>query len=121
MSIIRFRAVFSYLKSINATYDAYEFGIWSDVEFSIGAICVCLPSIRLLLARVWPRFFGGSGSRASCATSQATVERAAQDMIKTNSQMEYIRVGYTELAPLPPAKRYSWPLKSTFYTRERTS
>ncbi|KAJ6785462.1 hypothetical protein PWT90_01172 [Aphanocladium album] len=113
ISIIRFRSILSFTSSINATYDAYALSAWSDLEFNVGMICACLPTMRLLLARMWPRVFESRGTRASRATAHAaTFERATNATFKTALSAETIRVGYTELAPVAPAKTYVCPIKS---------
>lgn len=56
--------------------------MWSTVEINVGIICVCLPSLRLLLVRLFPRllgttqryyarYAGTSGANRSAATGQS--------------------------------------------------
>lgn len=105
ISIIRFRYILSYTTSINGTYDGYAISLWSDLEFNVGMVCNCLPSLRMLLIHLWPRVFESRASRASRATSHAaTFDRQMHGAYKAASSAETIRIGYTELAPVPPPK-----------------
>ncbi|OAA35519.1 hypothetical protein NOR_07904 [Metarhizium rileyi] len=56
VSILRLRSLvaFSYTTG-NPTWDFFDVGIWSDIEINVSMICVCLPSFRLLLVRLFPR------------------------------------------------------------------
>ncbi|KAJ3492896.1 hypothetical protein NLG97_g5075 [Lecanicillium saksenae] len=119
ISIIRFRSILSFTTSLNATYDGYALSVWSDLEVNVGMICACLPSMRLLLARMWPRVFDSRGTRASgVAIHAATFDGAAHGTLKTALSAETIRVGYTELAPVAPAKaRNPAPLDKTYAAR----
>lgn len=52
-SIIQFRA-----GSLNPTWDYFDVSIWSVVEINVGLICICLPSFRVLLVRLFPKLQG---------------------------------------------------------------
>lgn len=56
VSILRLKSLiaFSY-HTDNPTWDFFDVGIWSDIEINVSMICVCLPSFRLLLVRLFPR------------------------------------------------------------------
>lgn len=41
--------------SSNLTWDLFDVGLWSAIEISVSMICVCLPSLRVLLIRLFPR------------------------------------------------------------------
>jgi hypothetical protein len=46
--------------------DYLEASLWSIIECQVGIICACMPSIRLGLARLFPKILGstrGSGSK----------------------------------------------------------
>jgi hypothetical protein len=34
--------------------------IWSTVEINVGMICACMPSLRLLLVRLFPKMLGST-------------------------------------------------------------
>lgn len=46
----------------NVTWEYVEFDVWSTIEIATGVVCACLPSLRLLLVRVFPKL-GGSSAR----------------------------------------------------------
>lgn len=55
VSVLRLRALNFSANTANPTWDFFDVGIWSTVEINVGIICVCMPSLRLLLVRVFPR------------------------------------------------------------------
>ncbi|KID66123.1 Satratoxin biosynthesis SC1 cluster protein 4 [Metarhizium brunneum] len=56
VSILRLRSLIAFSYSTeNPTWDFFDVGIWSDIEINVSMICVCLPSFRLLLVRLFPR------------------------------------------------------------------
>ncbi|KAL2265876.1 hypothetical protein VTJ83DRAFT_6976 [Remersonia thermophila] len=54
VSIIRLQALIVFAQSSNATYDNYPVSLWSTVEINVGIIVCCLPSLRLILVRIFP-------------------------------------------------------------------
>ncbi|KAK9435438.1 hypothetical protein VB005_10235 [Metarhizium brunneum] len=70
ISILRLNTLKDYAKTTNPTYDQYSVTLWSAVEVNIGLICTCLPSIRLILLRIWPRVFGMTSIASSHGNSQ---------------------------------------------------
>lgn len=63
VSILRLRALVTFATSDNPTFDNFETMIWSTLELNVGIICACMPSMRQILARIFPRVFGGEQSR----------------------------------------------------------
>jgi hypothetical protein len=58
--------------------DYVQIGYWSTIEADVGVICACLPSIRGLFRRIWPRIFGDTAhtsSKASKPRSMGTGSR----------------------------------------------
>ncbi|PNY27452.1 Uncharacterized protein TCAP_02621 [Tolypocladium capitatum] len=56
VSILRLRALVKFNSDTpNPTWDSFDVTIWSIVEINVGLLCVCLPSLRLLLARLFQR------------------------------------------------------------------
>ncbi|EQK99093.1 Extracellular membrane protein, CFEM domain protein [Ophiocordyceps sinensis CO18] len=49
VSVLRLRALNFSAHTANPTWDFFDVGIWSTVEINVGIICVCMPSLRLLL------------------------------------------------------------------------
>ncbi|KAH6854782.1 CFEM domain-containing protein [Chaetomium sp. MPI-CAGE-AT-0009] len=62
VSIIRLQSLVTFAKSSNATWDNFPVSLWSTVEINVGIMCTCMPTLRLLLVRLFPAL-GGSTSR----------------------------------------------------------
>lgn len=61
VSIIRLRALVKFATDIeNLTWDYLETIRWSFIEINVGVFCVCMPSLRLLLAYLFPKVLGTS-------------------------------------------------------------
>ncbi|KAK4099846.1 hypothetical protein N658DRAFT_516969 [Parathielavia hyrcaniae] len=60
VSIVRLRALVLFGKSSNPTWDNFPVSLWSTVEISVGIICTCMPTLRLLLVRLFPVLGGSS-------------------------------------------------------------
>ncbi len=54
VSVIRLQALVTFGKSSNATWDNFPVSLWSTVEINVGIICTCMPTLRLLLVRLFP-------------------------------------------------------------------
>ncbi|KAL8336992.1 hypothetical protein RB601_008473 [Gaeumannomyces tritici] len=62
VSILRLQSLVEFASSSNPTWDHWDITHWSAIEINVGIICACLPSLRLLLVRIFPRL-GGSSDR----------------------------------------------------------
>lgn len=60
ISIVRLQSLFHFGNSANPTWDHWSVAYWSTVEVNVSIICTCLPSIRLILAHLFPRIIGSS-------------------------------------------------------------
>jgi hypothetical protein len=58
VSSLRLHALIATPQS-DITYDL-EGTLWTIIEFNLAVVCACLPSIRIILAKIFPRFFRGS-------------------------------------------------------------
>lgn len=47
--------------AIDKTYDL-EITLWTIIEYNLALVCASLPSVRVLLARMFPRFLRGSSA-----------------------------------------------------------
>jgi hypothetical protein len=54
VSIFRIQALFYFANSPNPTWDQWSIAWWSTIEINIGFVCTCLPTLRLILMRVYP-------------------------------------------------------------------
>lgn len=46
--------------SDNVTWDNYPVTLWSTIELNVGIMCICMPTLRLLLVRLFPKLGGGA-------------------------------------------------------------
>ncbi|KAF5626076.1 integral membrane protein PTH11 [Fusarium sp. NRRL 52700] len=83
MSILRLHAtVQAGVKTTNATWEYLAVSKWSTIEGNVGIICACMPSLRILLVRLFPKILGTSqryynyGSRSNKQTPGNTHNRS---------------------------------------------
>lgn len=67
MSSSRLHALVNFANSPNVSWEFYDVSIWSTVELGVGVMCTCMPSIRLLLVKLFP-VLGGSSNRSTHPT-----------------------------------------------------
>ncbi|KAK1499259.1 CFEM domain-containing protein [Colletotrichum tamarilloi] len=82
-SCIRLRYIVSFTQSLNPTWDFTDPLIWSGLEASVSMIVVCLPALRILLKRGWPKLFstiGTAGAHSAPKKSSNTSSRKAYAM-----------------------------------------
>ena len=90
VSVLRLRSLVRFgTSSQNPTWDYYEVALWSTLEINIGIICTCLPSLRLLLVRLFPRVLGSaqyySGYGNPSRRSRAKSHRESRGGIRTGN------------------------------------
>jgi hypothetical protein len=44
--------------------------VWSTVEINVGMICACMPSLRLLLVRLFPKMLGSTQQQSGIENKQ---------------------------------------------------
>lgn len=47
-----------FAKSLNPSWDQFDMAFWTTLEVPTGIICCCLPAIRLILIKSFPKIFG---------------------------------------------------------------
>ncbi|KAH8590101.1 hypothetical protein B0O99DRAFT_635611 [Bisporella sp. PMI_857] len=57
VSMIRLRSLLSFGNSLDPTWDYVNVVLWTIAELAIAMVCSCLPAIRNLLIRIYPRAF----------------------------------------------------------------
>ncbi|KAH8890587.1 hypothetical protein GQ53DRAFT_721375 [Thozetella sp. PMI_491] len=60
VSILRLQSLVSFATSTNLTWDQFDVSNWSTIEINVGIICACLPTMRLILVRLFPKQLGSS-------------------------------------------------------------
>ncbi|RFU79574.1 extracellular membrane, 8-cysteine region, cfem [Trichoderma arundinaceum] len=71
VSLLRLKSVIFFANLINPTWDQWNVAWWSTMEVNIGIICTCLPTVRLMLKRMFPRIFSIGDGRSIAGLSQA--------------------------------------------------
>lgn len=61
---------------MNRTWEFYHVCLWSTVEICVGIICTCLPTVRLLLVRIFPVLGGSTRSRPTYGQRYGDVLRS---------------------------------------------
>ncbi|KAK7979840.1 hypothetical protein PG989_012297 [Apiospora arundinis] len=65
VSILRLQSLVHFAESRNPTWDQFDVANWSTIEINTGIICACMPSLRLLLVKLFPKVLGGSTNSRS--------------------------------------------------------
>lgn len=69
ISIVRLVFLVQMKDSINLTWDYFDVCLWSTVEITVGIMCTCMPTLRLILVRM-SRRVGSTISHRSAHGSQ---------------------------------------------------
>jgi hypothetical protein len=94
VSILRLQSLVHFVTSTNPTWDQYDVGKWSTIEINVGIMCACMPAIRVILVRLFPKVLGNTTKSNTnqqyslkCATagqygggSRAATTRSTGDM-----------------------------------------
>ena len=69
-------------------------GYWSLLEVDVGIICLCLPSIRPLLARYMPSVFGSRqlDTSRSVTGPQSITHRSKQGALGSHSNNSFVQL-----------------------------
>lgn len=86
MSILRLQSLVDFAKSHNATWEQYEVANWSTIEINVGIICACMPALRLVLVRAFPRILGSTRQYPSRSGGQYVNSAAAAGSRKLGSE-----------------------------------
>ncbi|KAL6807467.1 putative PTH11-type G-protein coupled receptor protein [Trichoderma sp. SZMC 28013] len=104
ISLLRLKSVIFFAELINPTWDQENVAWWSTMEVNIGIICTCLPTVRLILQRMFPkilssgdeqsndtRVFRAGGTSSGEETQQTTfpVELLSTTTLATDARSSY--------------------------------
>lgn len=84
---------------MNPTWDFYDVGIWSTVEINVGIICTCMPSLRLLLVRLFPGLMGTTQKYYAKYSSNN-----ARSSARRSRAVNASHISQVERGPQPPQK-----------------
>ncbi|POR36738.1 Gag-pol polyprotein [Tolypocladium paradoxum] len=79
VSILRLHTLTTFANTTNPTWDQWSLVWWSTIEVNTGIICTCLPAVRLVLLRLYPRIFGTTSTSRASRASRATPNCAESD------------------------------------------
>ncbi|PTD07401.1 hypothetical protein HYE67_002206 [Fusarium culmorum] len=71
VSIIRLQFLVAFGKSTNPTWDFFDTCYWSVIEVNVAIWCACMPDLRLLIVKAFPRLNSQNDSRPSKSTSSS--------------------------------------------------
>ncbi|KAK5218125.1 hypothetical protein LTR47_011777 [Exophiala xenobiotica] len=63
VAILRLHAVYVISNSSDPTYDNVAAAYWSSIELNTGIICASLPTIRPIIAKIFPTWLGSAPRR----------------------------------------------------------
>ncbi|KAH7124810.1 hypothetical protein B0J13DRAFT_565654 [Dactylonectria estremocensis] len=87
VSIVRLRALVKFATDIeNLTWDYLETVRWSFIEINVGIFCVCMPSLRLFLAYLFPKILGTSHRSINMSQSNSAGQMdSGKNMFRANA------------------------------------
>jgi hypothetical protein len=65
ISILRLQSLLVFLQTTDISYHNPLAAIWSNLEVNIGIVCSCLPTLKAMVTRWFPRAFNSSYLRGS--------------------------------------------------------
>ncbi|KAF2277449.1 uncharacterized protein EI97DRAFT_449566 [Westerdykella ornata] len=60
VSILRLQYLVHFANSTNPTWDQFDVCSWSTIEINVGIMCACMPAIRAILVRLFPKVLGNT-------------------------------------------------------------
>ncbi|UPX11262.1 uncharacterized protein EKO05_0001876 [Ascochyta rabiei] len=58
VSCLRLQSLVTFAASSNPTWDEVQVINWSNIEVNVGIICACLPTLRVMLMKIFPKITG---------------------------------------------------------------
>ncbi len=96
--MIRVKALITLGTSDNFTWDNYPVSLWSTLEINCGIICICMPTLRLLLVRFFPSLGGGTKGYGDAYKRPGGGTGTGGKVLSTMARMTHGRVGQTRTA-----------------------
>ncbi|KAH7120663.1 hypothetical protein EDB81DRAFT_952506 [Dactylonectria macrodidyma] len=76
--ILRLHALVEYGHTVNPTWDMFSTCYWSIIELNVAIYCVCMPNLRLLLLRLFPRIIGSTHTGSTGVRNMPSTSRAGR-------------------------------------------
>jgi hypothetical protein len=80
VSVIRLSSLIDFRATQNASWDYWNVAIWSTIEMTIGIIFACMPAIRLILVRLFPKFLGTTNATKPSLSHSGQAPPESADM-----------------------------------------
>lgn len=77
ISIIRLQALAGFANSSNPTWDNLRVSQWSTIEVNVGIICASMPTLRLLLLKIFPALSGSTAAYGGYHSSRSWGDKSA--------------------------------------------
>lgn len=106
VSMLRLKSLIHFANSWNPTWDQWSVVFWSTIEVTVGFICICLPALRLMLMRMYPRAFETDSYRTSCTVSSNRYRHNSISHID-DGESEIDSAGYSQSNLVPAYRRAS--------------
>ncbi|KAJ4355498.1 uncharacterized protein N0V89_003514 [Didymosphaeria variabile] len=97
VSILRLRALMNFAASSDASWEFYDVSVYSTIEICVGIMCACLPTVRQLLAKLFP-ILQGSSSRSRRHYYNCDESKELQQIGRSNTSHD-VRIG-TSVSPV---------------------
>lgn len=97
--MIRLKSLLSFGSSLDPTWDYVDAVEWTTLELAVAMICACLPAIRNLLVRLWPKAFLTS-MRTSGMQKSGSAGWNSNRTPRTNETGEFVELQYTDTQDL---------------------
>ncbi|KZL84097.1 cfem domain-containing protein [Colletotrichum incanum] len=101
ISILRLQSLVRFAKSMNPTWDQFDIAFWTCLEVPTGIICCCMPAIRLILIKTFPKLFGKLTRRYD--SGKNTSPSSEENRNRGRNRMSLIAVPESSTTELQPA------------------
>jgi hypothetical protein len=88
VSIIRLQFLIAFGRSLNPTWDFFNTCYWSVIEINVAIWCACMPDLRLLIVKTFPRLDSTNLSRPSHGQSSISSRLHGKSPNITSNQAE---------------------------------
>ncbi|RLL95029.1 hypothetical protein CFD26_101863 [Aspergillus turcosus] len=86
IAIVRIVTMMPFVHSMDFTWYKVTLAKWAMVEINVGIICACLPVLRPLVLRVFPRLLGSKNSSADKHTGESYTMHEPSSKSKSKSK-----------------------------------
>ncbi|USW58054.1 Putative extracellular membrane protein, CFEM [Septoria linicola] len=106
VSILRLQILVKFGDSKNMTYDYKAVGYWSIVELHTAIVCACMPGIRNLIRRAFPKLMGQSTANSN-TPSNLSGRTAVSSGIDKNGNEVFVRPRHSDDEAFIPLENVS--------------